>query len=52
MERGAEGRELVETLAREAEFWMRRSKLLQSGKLRLWRIVAHKKVLQSLMSDW
>ncbi len=52
MERGDEGRELVETLVCEAEFWMRRSKLLQSGKLRLWRIVAHKKVLQSLMSDW
>lgn len=52
MERGNEGKDLVETLLHEAEFWMRRSRLLQSGKLRVWRIVAHKKVLQSLMSDW
>lgn len=50
--RGDEGKELVETLLHEAEFWMRRSELLKSGKLRLWRIVAHKKVLQNLMSDW
>lgn len=52
MERGDEGQELVDTLLTEAEFWSRRSKLLVSGKLKVWRIVAHKKVLQSLMSNW
>ena len=42
MTQGDDGPGQVETLLHEAEFWARRSNLLSSGKLRLWRIVAHK----------
>jgi len=52
MKQGDDGPAQVETLLHEAEFWARRSRLLTSGKLRLWRIVAHKKGSTSLMSDW
>ncbi|MFQ5533483.1 MAG: SAM-dependent methyltransferase [Sphingomonadales bacterium] len=50
--RGEDGEGMVETLLHEAELWSRRSRLLESGKLKLWRVVAHKKVLNSLMSNW
>lgn len=47
------GTALIQTLMREAEFWARRKKMLESGDLRLWRIVANKKAgLTTGMSDW
>ncbi|RMB12646.1 SAM-dependent methyltransferase [Eilatimonas milleporae] len=47
------GPQLVQVLMREAEFWTRRKKLLESGDLKLWRIVANKKSSgPSMMSDW
>jgi len=47
------GAALIQTLMREAEFWARRKKLLESGDLRLWRFVANKKAsLATGMSDW
>lgn len=47
------GPALIQTLMREAEFWARRKKMLESGDLRLWRIVANKKAgLTTGMSDW
>jgi len=50
--RGEKGTGLIETLWNEAEFWARRSKLLENGILKVWRIVAHKKELKKMMSDW
>lgn len=52
LERGEEGRPLIDILLREAELWTERGKLFDSGKLRLQRILAHKKELGTLMSDW
>jgi len=47
------GTSMIQTLMREAEFWTRRKKLLESGDLKLWRIVANKKSGgPSMMSDW
>jgi len=47
------GTAMIQTLMREAEFWTRRKKLLESGDLMLWRIVANKKSGgPSMMSDW
>jgi cyclopropane fatty-acyl-phospholipid synthase-like methyltransferase len=47
------GAQMIQTLMREAEFWTRRKKLLESGDLMLWRIVANKKSGgPSMMSDW
>lgn len=48
---GEEGRQLVEVLMREAEFWSRRSKLLQDGILQIHRILVVKKLPKTL-SDW
>jgi len=51
--REPEGSRLIQVLMREAEFWTRRKKLLESGDIRLWRIVANKKASgPSMMSDW
>ncbi len=47
------GAALIQTLMREAEFWARRKRMLESGDLRLWRFVANKKAsLTAGMSDW
>jgi len=49
----AEGEVLLETLLREAEFWSHRARMLESGDLRLWRILAAKKAEKpSMLSDW
>jgi len=48
-----DGTMMIQTLMREAEFWTRRKKLLETGDLKLWRIVANKKSGgPSMMSDW
>lgn len=48
-----DGAQMIQTLMREAEFWTRRKKLLETGDLKLWRIVANKKSGgPSMMSDW
>lgn len=48
-----DGTMMIQTLMREAEFWTRRKKLLESGDLKLWRVVANKKSGgPSMMSDW
>lgn len=48
-----DGTQKIQTLMAEAEFWTRRKKLLESGDLKLWRIVANKKSSgPSMMSDW
>lgn len=44
---------MIQTLMREAEFWARRKKMLESGDLQLFRIVANKKSGgPGAMSDW
>lgn len=51
--RDEDGTQKIQILMREAEFWTRRKKLLQSGDIKLWRIVANKKSSgPSMMSDW
>lgn len=51
--RDEDGPHKIQILMREAEFWTRRKKMLASGDLRLWRIVANKKAgSPSMMSDW
>jgi len=52
LQRGEEGRPLIDILLREAELWTERGKLFDSGKIHLQRILAHKKELNTLMSDW
>ncbi|WCL54759.1 methyltransferase domain-containing protein [Gimibacter soli] len=48
-----DGARLIQVLMREAEYWTRRKSLLESGDMRLWRIVANKKAGgPSMMSDW
>jgi cyclopropane fatty-acyl-phospholipid synthase-like methyltransferase len=48
-----DGTKLIQTLMREAEFWARRKKMLESGDLQLLRIVANKKAGgPGGMSDW
>lgn len=51
MRQGEEGKQLVQVLVREAEFWSRRSRLLQSNILQVHRILAAKK-LPKTMSNW
>lgn len=51
--RDDDGTQKIQILMREAEFWTRRKKLLESGDIKLWRIVANKKSGgPSMMSDW
>lgn len=51
--RQEDGTKLIQILMQEAEFWTRRKKLLESGDIKLWRIVANKKSSgPSMMSDW
>lgn len=51
--RDEDGTQKIQILMREAEFWTRRKKLLESGDIKLWRIVANKKSSgPSGMSDW
>lgn len=48
-----DGDALLKTLLHEAEFWSHRARMLESGDLRLWRILASKKSEKpSMMSDW
>ncbi|UTW55291.1 methyltransferase domain-containing protein [Kordiimonas sp. SCSIO 12610] len=48
-----DGTKQIQTLMREAEFWARRKKMLESGELQLLRIVANKKAGgPGGMSDW
>jgi len=48
-----DGDALLKTLLYEAEFWSHRARMLESGDLRLWRILASKKSEKpSMMSDW
>ncbi len=48
-----DGTKKIQTLMREAEFWARRKKMLESGDLQLLRIVANKKAGgPGGMSDW
>jgi len=48
-----DGQKKIQVLMTEAQFWTRRKKMLESGKLKLWRIVANKKASgPSMMSDW
>lgn len=51
MRQGEEGKQLVQVLVREAEFWSRRSRLLQANILQVHRILAAKK-LPKTMSNW
>ncbi len=47
------GAHLIKILMQEAEFWTRRKKMLDSGDLKLWRIVANQKSGGvGMMSDW
>lgn len=48
---GENGRALVDVLMREAEFWSRRSKLLETDVLQVHRILASKKMTKT-MSNW
>lgn len=52
MKKGEEGKTLVEILLKEAELWAERGRLFDTEKLRVWRLVAHKKDVGKLMSDW
>jgi len=48
-----DGEDLLKALLHEAEFWSRRVKMLESGDLRLWRLLASKKADKpSMLSDW
>ncbi|GHF13165.1 hypothetical protein GCM10017044_03930 [Kordiimonas sediminis] len=48
-----DGARLIQVLMKEAEYWTRRKKMLESGDLRLWRFVANKKDSgPGMMSDW
>lgn len=48
-----DGEALIRMLLREAEYWSRRARLLESGDLRVWRILASKKGEKpAMMSDW
>lgn len=47
------GTRMIDTLLVEAEFWARRSKMLESGKLKLWRFLGYKlEDRKRMMSDW
>lgn len=48
-----DGEALIRMLLKEAEFWSRRARMLESGDLRIWRILASKKGEKpAMMSDW
>jgi cyclopropane fatty-acyl-phospholipid synthase-like methyltransferase len=51
MKKGEEGKKLIKALLHEAEFWSLRAKLLESGDLQMWRILASKKASKTL-SNW
>lgn len=48
---GGKNKPLIDALLREAEFWSLRSKLMESGDLQMWRILASKKANKTL-SNW
>lgn len=43
VEKGEDARESLETVAKEAKFWERRKKIMNSGDLRVMRYLVHKK---------
>jgi len=47
-----EGVEKIRAIAKEAELWQAREKILESGDLKMWRIVARKKPTIRMLSDW
>jgi len=47
-----EGVEKIRAIAKEAELWQAREKILASGALKMWRIVARKKPTIRMLSDW
>lgn len=48
-----DGPAMIDTLLREAEYWNRRSRLMEKGHLKVWRILGYKKMEKKIMmSDW
>ena len=47
-----EGVEKIRAIAKEAEVWQAREKILASGDLKMWRLVARKKPTIRMLSDW
>ena len=48
-----DGKEMIDVLLSEAEFWTKRVKLLKSGELKVWRVLGYKADTRStMMSDW
>jgi protein-L-isoaspartate O-methyltransferase len=48
-----DGPAMIDTLLKEAEYWNRRSKLMEAGHLKVWRILGYKKMEKKIMmSDW
>ncbi len=50
-QQGSEGKALINTLLKEAELWSIKTRLLESGDLQVWRLLASKKTSKT-MSDW
>jgi cyclopropane fatty-acyl-phospholipid synthase-like methyltransferase len=51
--RKEDSEDLLKALLKEAEFWSNRARMLESGDLRLWRILASKRSEKpSMLSDW
>ena len=47
------GTKMIDTLLREAEFWSRRTKMMESGQLKLWRFLGYRREEGAkMMSDW
>jgi len=47
-----DGVDKIRALAKEAKLWESRRKIIESGDLRLWRVVARKKPGIRMLSDW
>ena len=48
-----DGPAMIDTLLKEAEYWNRRSRLMEDGHLKVWRILGYKKMEKKIMmSDW
>ena len=52
MKKGDSAKPYIDVLLKEAELWTKRGRLFEEGKLKVARILAHKKDAQRLMSDW
>ncbi len=47
------GTKMIDTLLREAEFWSRRTKMMESGQLKLWRFLGYRREEGAkMMSNW